>query len=225
MAFRVSTILPSIASRNQLTCSVPSRTMATQGIQNSIIWKPILPWPPCVWQFVYNFWQSEKYLRKALTYWYAGDQDLAKFLKDEIATEKQNSRSLPKLSGWEVKTDGSEVCDSPSNQPQIFKFSCHLWLLGDTDKEIWIRGGDDHIKCESHSGQRRPGWWHRRSKLTPLVQIFIFQYCVFQAPEMLSKPTFEVDLIKPGGKTLSFTCSYVQEDEHPEGQEPDEEGK
>jgi len=38
-----------------------------------------------------------------------GDQDLAKFLKDEIATEKQNSRPLPKLSGWEVKTDGSEV--------------------------------------------------------------------------------------------------------------------
>merc|ERR1712113_1343652 len=36
-----------------------------------------------------------------------------------------------------------------------------------------------------------------------------------EAPEMLSKPTFEVDLIKPGGKTLSFTCSYVQEEEHP----------
>ena len=42
---------------------------------------------------------------------------------------------------------------------------------------------------------------------------------------MLSKPTFEVDLIKPGGKTLSFTCSYVQDEEHPEGQEPDEEGE
>ena len=42
---------------------------------------------------------------------------------------------------------------------------------------------------------------------------------------MLSKPNFEVDLIKPGGKTLSFTCSYVQEEDHPEGQEPDEEGE
>ena len=41
---------------------------------------------------------------------------------------------------------------------------------------------------------------------------------------MLSKPTFEVDLIKPGGKTLSFTCSYVQEEEHPEGQEAEDEG-
>ena len=61
--------------------------------------------------------------------------------------------------------------------------------------------------------------------MTPLVKISMFQNSVFQAPEMLSKPTFEVDLIKPGGKTLSFTCSYVQEDEHPEGQEPDEEGK
>ena len=46
-----------------------------------------------------------------------------------------------------------------------------------------------------------------------------------QAPEMLSKPTFEVDLIKPGGKTLSFTCSYVQEEEHPEGQEAEDEGE
>ena len=42
---------------------------------------------------------------------------------------------------------------------------------------------------------------------------------------MLSKPTFEVDLIKPGGKTLSFTCSFVHDEEHPEGQEPDEEGE
>ena len=46
-----------------------------------------------------------------------------------------------------------------------------------------------------------------------------------QAPEMLSKPTFEVDLIKPGGKTLSFTCSFVQEEEHPEGQDTEEEGE
>ena len=30
--FRLPTMLPSIASRNQLTCSVLSRTMATQGI-------------------------------------------------------------------------------------------------------------------------------------------------------------------------------------------------
>ena len=40
----------------------------------------------------------------------AGDQDLAKFLKEEIATEKQNSRPLPKLSGWDIKADGAEVC-------------------------------------------------------------------------------------------------------------------
>ena len=36
---------------------------------------------------------------------------------------------------------------------------------------------------------------------------------------MLSKPSFEVDLIKPGGKTLSFTCNYVHPDQVPEGQE------
>ena len=38
---------------------------------------------------------------------------------------------------------------------------------------------------------------------------------------MLSKPTFEVDLIKAGGKTLSFTCSYTA-DEQPEGEEQEE---
>ena len=46
-----------------------------------------------------------------------------------------------------------------------------------------------------------------------------------QAPEMLSKPTFEVDLIKAGGKTLSFTCSFVGEEEHPEGQEAEADGR
>ena len=61
-----------------------------------------------------------------------------------------------------------------------------------------------------------------------MAHFIIFSFVLlfnFQAPEMLSKPTFEVDLIKPGGKTLSFTCSYVQDEEHPEGQEPDEEGE
>ena len=31
---------------------------------------------------------------------------------------------------------------------------------------------------------------------------------------MLSRPNFEVDIVKPGGKTLSFSCSYI----HPEEQ-------
>ena len=39
---------------------------------------------------------------------------------------------------------------------------------------------------------------------------------------MLSRPNFEVDLIKTGGKTLSFTCSYVSPEENPE--ETQEEG-
>lgn len=34
---------------------------------------------------------------------------MAAFLKDEIATEAQNSRGLPRLQGWEVKPDGAEV--------------------------------------------------------------------------------------------------------------------
>ena len=36
---------------------------------------------------------------------------------------------------------------------------------------------------------------------------------------MMSRPDFEVDLIKPGGKTLSFTCNYLDPQENPEGGE------
>ena len=39
------------------------------------------------------------------------------------------------------------------------------------------------------------------------------QIRIFQAPEMLSRPNFEVDIIKSNGKTLSFTCSYLHPDE------------
>jgi len=42
-----------------------------------------------------------------------------------------------------------------------------------------------------------------------------------EAPEMLSRPNFEVDLVKSNGRTLSFTCSYV----HPEEAAPDQEGQ
>jgi len=38
-----------------------------------------------------------------------GDKQLATFLQEEIQTEKKNARPLPKLDGWSVKTDGSEV--------------------------------------------------------------------------------------------------------------------
>ena len=38
-----------------------------------------------------------------------GDKQLATFLQEEIQSEKKNARPLPKLDGWSVKTDGSEV--------------------------------------------------------------------------------------------------------------------
>jgi len=113
-----------------------------------------------------------------------GDKDLAKFLKDEIATEKQNTRPLPKLSGWEVKTDGSEVTLSKKSGSE----------------EVMVTLNVNHT-VDSAAPDDGTG----------------------EAPEMLSKPTFEVDLIKPGGKTLSFTCSFVEEAEQPEGQDPEEE--
>ncbi len=43
-----------------------------------------------------------------------------------------------------------------------------------------------------------------------------------EAPEMKSKPNFEVDIIK-GGKTLSFSCSYIYHADSQE-QEAREEG-
>jgi len=33
-----------------------------------------------------------------------------------------------------------------------------------------------------------------------------------EAPEMKSKPNFEIDIVKPSGKTLSFSCSFIVSD-------------
>ena len=40
-----------------------------------------------------------------------------------------------------------------------------------------------------------------------------------EAPEMKSKPNFEVDIVKPDGKTLSFSCSYILEQDEQGSQE------
>ena len=40
---------------------------------------------------------------------------------------------------------------------------------------------------------------------------------------MLSRPNFEVDIVKPNGRTLSFTCAYVHPEEmEGEGQQQDD---
>merc|ERR1719516_488776 len=44
-----------------------------------------------------------------------------------------------------------------------------------------------------------------------------------EAPEMLSKPSFEVDIIKSNGRTLSFTCSYTHQEEPQAGQQQGQE--
>lgn len=44
-----------------------------------------------------------------------------------------------------------------------------------------------------------------------------------EAPEMKSKPNFEVDLVR-GGKTLSFSCSFIPEDQD-QPQSEEEAGK
>ena len=113
---------------------------------------------------------------------FKSDSELAVFLKDEIKTEKENASSLPKLAGWEVKTDGSEVTLTKSEGGEKVMITLN------------VNHTVDSAEPDEGTGE---------------------------APEMLSKPTFEVDLIKPGGKTLSFTCSYTQMEMDPEG-EPEE---
>jgi len=43
-----------------------------------------------------------------------------------------------------------------------------------------------------------------------------------EAPEMKSKPNFEIDIVKSSGKTLSFSCSYINPDAEEGGQEAGE---
>jgi len=40
-----------------------------------------------------------------------------------------------------------------------------------------------------------------------------------EAPEMRSKPNFEIDIVKPSGKTLSFSCSFIASETEEGGQE------
>jgi len=104
-----------------------------------------------------------------------GDQEVSKFLIEEILTEKKNARALPKLDGWTVKTDGAEVTLTKE-------------VAGGEKVMITLNVNHTVDSAEPDDGTE-------------------------EAPEMLSRPNFEVDLIKPGGKTLSFTCSYVNPEE------------
>jgi len=113
-----------------------------------------------------------------------GDSELAAFLKEEIATEKQNSRALPTLAGWAVTAEGSEVTLTKKFQGEEIMIT--LNVNHTVDSAVPDDGSEE-------------------------------------APEMLSKPSFEVDLIKSNGKTLSFTCSYTRDEEHPEGMADEQE--
>ena len=47
-----------------------------------------------------------------------------------------------------------------------------------------------------------------------------------EAPEMKSRPNFEVDIVKSTGKSLSFSCSFVAppDPNDVQAQQPSEEG-
>ena len=46
-----------------------------------------------------------------------------------------------------------------------------------------------------------------------------------EAPEMKSRPNFEVDIVKSDGKTLSFSCSFIADQEQQGGQQEEGFGK
>jgi len=108
-----------------------------------------------------------------------GDQEVSKFLLEEIQTEKRNSRALPKLDGWSVATDGAEVTLTKE-------------VAGGEKVMVTLNVNHTVDSAEPDDGSE-------------------------EAPEMLSRPNFEVDLIKKGGKTLSFSCSFVGPEEGQEG--------
>lgn len=111
-----------------------------------------------------------------------GDAEIVKFLTDEIATEKQNQKALPKLEGWEIKAEGAEVTLTNS-------------VAGDKVRvSLNVNHTVDSAEPDDGTGE---------------------------APEMLSRPNFEVDIVKSNGKTLSFTCNYV----HPEEMQQDGDGQ
>lgn len=111
-----------------------------------------------------------------------GDADIAKFLSQEISTEKSNQKPLPRLEGWTASMEGSEVT---------------LTKSGAGGEKLIVSLNVNHTvdSAEPDDGQG-------------------------EAPEMLSRPNFEVDIIKSNGKTLSFTCSYL----HPEEMSQEAEG-
>jgi len=110
-----------------------------------------------------------------------GDAEIVKFLSEEIATERKNQKTLPTLSGWEVKTEGAEVT---------------MTRPGPGGEKVVVTLNVNHTvdSAEPDDGQG-------------------------EAPEMMSRPNFEVDIVKSNGKHLSFTCSYL----HPEEQQGGEE--
>lgn len=108
-----------------------------------------------------------------------GDGEIAKFLQDEIATEKQNQKIAVKLEGFEVKTEGAEVTLTKALAGEKVVISLN------------VNHTVDSAEPDDGTGE---------------------------APEMLSRPNFEIDIVKTNGKTLSFSCSYISADEMPEGQ-------
>lgn len=108
------------------------------------------------------------------------DSEIAKFLQEEIATEKQNQKLAVKLEGFEVKTEGAEVTLTKSLAGEKVVISLN------------VNHTVDSAEPDDGSGE---------------------------APEMLSRPNFEVDIVKANGRTLSFSCSYISADEMPDSQD------
>ncbi|CAG0918790.1 unnamed protein product [Notodromas monacha] len=156
-----------------------------------------------------------------------GDQKLAEFLNEEIATEKkvQKISSLPKtLGSFDLTVDNSDqklaefLNEEIATEKKVQKISSLPKTLGSFDLTVdnsrivfqrTIR--DEVVKIElnvNHSVETAVPEGSGQSD---------------SAPEMLSKPNFDVE-IKKGDSTITFSCSFTAEDFSPEQAQQNDEG-
>lgn len=109
-----------------------------------------------------------------------GEQELAEFLNEEIAAEKnsQKGKLIPtEIDGFKVTLNGADVELTKQTDKEKIQISFNINHTVDTDDD-----GDDFDATNANEKSMA---------------------------EMKSTPNFEVDITR-AGKTLSFTCSFLK---------------
>lgn len=121
-----------------------------------------------------------------------GDQELVKFLEEEIETETKSQKhpKLPKIEGFDVVTDGAKVILT-----KMFN-----------DEKITVKLNVNHtVDAESKIAEApQPGAPEGEKEIT----------------EMKSLPNFTIQIEK-NAQTIAFSCSFVQDYSPEESDDPD----